>query len=63
MQKKCRSALEELTPQPHSLIGLDRELLMWPLKIPPKVPVEWSPESPRSGVSLGAAPAALGPAL
>ena len=55
--------LEELTPQPHSLIGLDLELLKRRLKIPPKVPVELTPECPSSGATLGAASAALGPAL
>ena len=55
-----RIQLEELTPQPHSLIGPD---LKWPLKIPPKAPVVSSPERPRSRVYLGTTSAALGPAL
>ena len=55
-------ALEEITPQPHSLTGLELELLK-PLKEAPKVPVAWSPERPISKASLGAALAALVPAL
>ena len=55
--------VEELTPQPYSPTGLDLELLKLSLKIPPKVPIEWTPDRPGFRVSLGAASAALGSAL
>ena len=43
--------IEEFTPQPIPLnrispTGLDLELLSWPPKTPPKVPVARSPEGP-----------------
>ncbi len=53
--------LEGFTPQPYkpinriSPIGLDLELLSWPPKVTPKVPVVWSSERPRFKVPLGPA--------
>ena len=55
--------IEEITLQPHGLTGLDLELLKRSVKTFPKVPVGLSPERPSSKTPLGAASAALGPAL
>ncbi len=55
------SSIEGFTPQPYkpinriSPIGLDLELLSRPPKIPPKVPVAWSPERPSFRAALGPA--------
>lgn len=54
------STLRPTPPQPYSPVGLDLGLLNQPLKMPPKVPVAWSPERPSFGVSPARGSAALG---